>query len=161
MAYSSFCSCKPSRDGWEDNRCKFIASQHQKFFQKILQLVAENTEFSQTCFSKTCFFLNILGESGFLKCLRDVHREMQGNIPLFCTLPPMPWSPWRPLPGDGDHPRGESFDRQERWGVSAEPTGLCSSSSAQLSVEGNLIVHFHDNFFQVSERYERERLDEW
>lgn len=84
----------------------------------------------------------------------------QGDIHLFYTLPPMPWSPWHPLLGDGDHSRGESFDQQERWGVSAEPTELCSSSSAQLSVEGNLIVYFQENFFQVSERDERERLDE-
>lgn len=29
---------------------------HQKLLHKILQLVPENTEFSQTCFSWTCFF---------------------------------------------------------------------------------------------------------
>lgn len=79
----------------------------------------------------------------------------QGDIHFFYTLPPMPWSPWHPLLGDGDHSRGESFDQQERWGVSAEPTGLCSSSSAQLSVEGNLIVHFQENFFQVREMKEK------
>lgn len=104
------------------------------FFHKSSQLAAETLNYGT---SSEPVFLSVVGESGFLRCLREGYTEMQGSACLFCTLLSVPWPlPSNPLHGRQPRERAPTYWRD----VERVRPSRAHSSFCWFSLELNLMA---------------------